>query len=93
VKYIYGEYFYMILPPGTCNIRGGPAAREYWLRYYGRRNPDANTFQRLKQRLYGTPAAHVNIGRPWILRTPASHNAMIAPVEPEPWISSRGITG
>jgi hypothetical protein len=85
----------MLLTLGVCNSRAGTAAREYVLRYPGRRHPDANVFRRLEQRLRETgsvtPTATVNAGRPRTVPTPANEDAIIAAVEREPWRISRDI--
>jgi hypothetical protein len=84
----------MLLTLGACNSRAGTAAREYALRYPGRRHPDANVFrleQRLRETGSVTPTALVNAGRPGTVRTPANEDAIIAAVEREPWRSSRDI--
>jgi hypothetical protein len=77
------------------NSRAGTAAREYALRYPGRRHPDANVFRRLEQRFRETGSvtttALVNSDRPRTVRTPANEDAIIAAVEREPWRSSRDI--
>jgi hypothetical protein len=44
----------MLLTFGACNCQAGTAAREYALRYPGRRHPDASVFRRLEQRLRET---------------------------------------
>jgi hypothetical protein len=48
---------------GSVPMVTGTAAREYALRQSGRRQPDANVFRRLEQRLRetgsGTPTAHM----------------------------------
>jgi hypothetical protein len=85
----------MLLTLGACNSRAGTAAREYALRYPGRRHPNSNVFRRLEQRLRETgsvtPTALVNAGRPRSVRTPANEDAIIAAVEREPWRSTRDI--
>jgi hypothetical protein len=85
----------MLLTLGACNSRAGTAARQYALRYPGRRHPDANVFRRLEQRLRETgsltPTALVNAGRPPTVRTPANEDDTTAAVEREPWRSSRDI--
>jgi hypothetical protein len=86
----------MLLTLGACNSRAGTAAREYAIRYTGRRHPDANLFRRLQQRLRETgsvtPTALVNAGRPRTVRTPGNEDLIIAAVEREPWRSSRDIS-
>jgi hypothetical protein len=66
---------------------------EYALQYPGRRQPDANVFQRLEQRLHEAgsvpPTADVNAVRPRTVRTPASEDVTIASVERELWLCSR----
>jgi hypothetical protein len=61
---------------GSCNSRAATAAREYALCYPGRRDPDANVFRlfqlRLRERGSVTSSAHVNAGRPRIVRTPGN---------------------
>jgi hypothetical protein len=75
----------MLLTLGTCNSRAGTAAREYALRYPGRRYTNANVFRLLEQRLYETgsvkPTTHVNAGRPRTVRTAANEDVIIAAVE------------
>jgi hypothetical protein len=75
----------MLLTLGACNSRAGTAARQYAIRYPGRRHPDANEFRRLEQRLRETgsvtPAALVNAGHPRTVRRPANEDAIIAAVE------------
>jgi hypothetical protein len=75
----------MLLTLNACNSRAGTVAREYALRYPGRRHPNANMFRRLEQRLRETgsvtPAALVNAGRPRTVRTPANEDAITAAVE------------
>jgi hypothetical protein len=53
LEYTHGEYCDLPLTLGTCN-RAGTAAREYALRYPGRRHPDANVFELLEQRIRDT---------------------------------------
>jgi hypothetical protein len=48
MEYTHDEYCDMLLTLGACNSRAGTAAREYALRYRGRRHPDANVFRRLE---------------------------------------------
>jgi hypothetical protein len=66
MEYTHDEYCDMLLTLGACNSRAGTAAREYAVRYPGRRHPDANVFRRLEQRLHETgrvtPTALVNAG-------------------------------
>jgi hypothetical protein len=85
----------MLLTLGACNSRAGTAAREYALRYPGRRRLDANAFRRLEQRLRETgsvtPTVFVNASRPQTLQTPANEDAIIAAVEREGWRSSSDI--
>lgn len=72
MEYTHDEYGNMPLNLCTCSSRAGISARGYALRYPGRRHPDTNVFRRLEQRLRETrtvaPAAHVNAGRPRIVR-------------------------
>jgi hypothetical protein len=74
-----------------CNSRTSTAAREDALRYPARHNPDVNVLRGLEQRLRETesvtPTAHVNVGSPRTVRTPAN----VHTVEREPWRSSRDI--
>jgi len=81
----------MLLTLGACNSRAGTAAREYALRYLGRRHPDANVFRRLEQRLRETgsvnPTAHVNGGRPQTVWSQADEDAITADTGREPWNS------
>jgi hypothetical protein len=69
MEYTHDEYCDVPLVLGTCSSRAGIAAREYALHY-----PDTNVFRRLEHRLHETrnvtPTAHVNTGRPRIVRTP-----------------------
>jgi hypothetical protein len=94
-EYTHDEYCDMLLTLGACNSRAGTAAREYALRYPGRRHPDANVFRRLEQCLRETGSvtstALVNVGRPRTVRPPANEDAITAAVEREPWRSSRDI--
>jgi hypothetical protein len=89
------KYCDMLLTLGACNSRAGTAAREYALRYPGRRHSDTNVIRRLEQRFRETgsvtPTALVNAGRPRTVRTPANENVIISAVEREPWRSSRDI--
>jgi hypothetical protein len=82
MEYTHDEYCEMLLTLGACNSRAGTAAREYALRYSGRRHPNANVFRQLEQRLCETgsvtPTVLVNAGRPRTLRTPANEDAIIA---------------
>ena len=61
-----------------------PRAREFTLHYSGCRRADANVFRRfenlLKQNGIVIHTALVNAGHPWILRTPANEDAIIAAV-------------
>jgi hypothetical protein len=95
IEYTHDEYRDMLLTLGACNSRAGTAAREYALRYPGRRHLDANVFRRLEQRLHETgsvkPTALMNAGRPRTVRTPANEDAIISAVEREPWRSSHEI--
>jgi hypothetical protein len=96
MEYTHDEYCDMLLTLGACNSRAGTAAREYAIRYPGRRHPDANVFRRLEQRLSETgivtPTALVNAGRSRNVRTPANEDAIIAAVERQPLRSSRDIS-
>jgi hypothetical protein len=96
MEYTHEEYCVMFLILGTCNSRAGATAREYALRYPGRRHPDNNVFRQLEQRLHKTgsvtPTALENAGRPRTVRTPANEDVIIAPMEQQPWRSSRDIT-
>jgi hypothetical protein len=58
MEYIRDEFRYMRLTLGTCNIRASTAAREHAPRYPGRRNPDADAFRRLEQRLVEIELSH-----------------------------------
>jgi hypothetical protein len=64
MEYTHDEYCDMLLTLGAYNSRAGIVAREYALRYPGRRHPDADVFRRLEQRLRetgsATPTALVN---------------------------------
>jgi hypothetical protein len=95
MEYTHDEYCDMLLTLGACYSRAGTAAREYALRYPGRRHPDANVFRRLEQGLRETgsvtPTALVNAGRPRTVQTPANEDDIITVVEREPWRSSRDI--
>jgi hypothetical protein len=75
----------MPLSLGACNSPAHAAAREYALRYPGRRHPDAGMFRPLEQRLREagsvTCTAHVNAGRPRTVRTPASEDGIIGAME------------
>ena len=57
---------------------------EFTLHYSVRRHADANVFRRFENLLRQTrtliPTARVNAGHPWILRTPANEDAIIAAV-------------
>jgi hypothetical protein len=96
MEYTHDEHCDMLLTLGDCNSRAGTAAREYALRYPGRRHPDGNVFRRLEQHFRETgsvtPTALVNAGRPRTVRTPANKDAIISAVKREPWRCSREIT-
>jgi hypothetical protein len=49
MTYTHDEYRDMLLTNSAYNRQAGTRAREYTLRYPGRRHPDANVFRRLEQ--------------------------------------------
>jgi hypothetical protein len=54
MEYTHDEYCDMLLTLGASNSGAGTPAREYALRYPGRRHPDANVFRRSQQHLRET---------------------------------------